>query len=83
MQSHPSKWPAMFADDTKLFTIVKREDNCKRLQGDLDNLQTRSLATGLPCNEKKKVESATNHEENHPKRLQLQTEHTKHTTNHQ
>ena len=43
----------MFADDTKLFTIVTREDDCKRLQGDLDNLQTWSLATGLPFNEKK------------------------------
>ena len=44
---------AMFADDTKLFTTVKREDDCKRLQSDLDNLQTWSLASGLPFNEKK------------------------------
>jgi hypothetical protein len=44
---------AMFADDTKLFTTVKREDDCKRLQSDLDNVQTWSLASGLPFNEKK------------------------------
>jgi hypothetical protein len=43
----------MFADDTKLFTTVKREDDCKRLQSDLDNLQTWSLASGLPFKEKK------------------------------
>jgi hypothetical protein len=43
----------MFADDTKLFTIVKREDDCKRLQSDLDKLQTWSLASGLTFNKKK------------------------------
>jgi hypothetical protein len=43
----------MFADDTKLFTTVKREYDCKRLQSNLDNLQTWSLASGLPFNEKK------------------------------
>jgi hypothetical protein len=43
----------MFADDTKLFATVKREDDCKRLQSNLENLQTWSLASGLPFNEKK------------------------------
>ena len=46
---------AMFADDTKLFTTVKREDDCKRLQSDLDNLQTCMVISVWPPFQREKV----------------------------
>jgi hypothetical protein len=58
---------AMFADDTKLFTTVKREDDCKRLQSDLDNLQTWSLASFMASLSTRKI---VNHNESREKSCQ-------------
>ena len=44
---------AMFADDTKLFSTVRTENDCKNLQNDLDSLQVWSSASGLSFNDKK------------------------------
>ncbi len=44
---------AMFADDTKLFSTIKSENDCKHLQNDLDNLQVWSSESGLSFNDKK------------------------------
>jgi hypothetical protein len=44
---------AMFADDTKLFSTIKTENDCEYLQNDLDNLRVWSSETGLSFNDKK------------------------------
>jgi hypothetical protein len=44
---------AMFADDTKMFATIRTEDDCERLQSDLDNLRNWSSISDPPFNETK------------------------------
>ena len=44
---------AMLADDTKLFSTIRTEKDCKNLQNDLDGLQVWSSESGLSFNVKK------------------------------
>ncbi|CAB3983378.1 RNA-directed DNA polymerase from mobile element jockey [Paramuricea clavata] len=51
---------AMFADDTKLFSIITTENDCEHLQNDLHNLRVWSSESGPSFNDKKcKVQHIT------------------------
>ena len=50
---------AMFADDTKLFSTIKTENDCKDLQNDLDNLQVwSSVQSHITSNKQVDYQSA-------------------------